>query len=87
MCVALPTRVVQVLDRSRIVVQQHGRMFEVGAHLVPGVGVGDYVLLNLGMAVKQLREEEAREILHLWQQIGGTLSRDAETTGEETDAE
>ncbi len=79
MCVALPARVVRVLDRSRIVVEQHGRTVEAGAHLVPGVAVGEYVLLNLGMAVQRLGEEEAREVLQLWQQIGAALSGGAET--------
>jgi hydrogenase expression/formation protein HypC len=83
MCVALPARVLRVLDPGRILVEQQGRVLEVGAHLVPGVAAGDYVLLNLGMAAQRLTEEAAAEVLQLWRQIGEALSLNAKSTGRE----
>ena len=43
---------------------------------MPDVAVGEYVLLNLGVAVQRLTEDEAREVLDLWDQISVSLAPD-----------
>ena len=74
MCVALPAKVLQRLDESRAVVQQGERTFEISVQLVPDVKVGQFVLLNLGMAVEKLTEEEANEVFKLWDDIALSMS-------------
>lgn len=73
MCIAVPLRVVQRLDDDRALVEQDGIAREVNIRLTPGVVPGDYVLINLGVAVQKLTEEEAQGVLDLWEQITRVL--------------
>ena len=72
MCVAVPLRVLQRIDVDRALVEQGDMAREVNIRLVPDVIEGEYVLVNLGVAVQKLSEQEAEDILDLWDQI--TLS-------------
>ena len=42
---------------------------KIGLHLVPEAGIGDYVLLHAGFAIKKIDEEEAKETLSLLEEI------------------
>jgi hydrogenase expression/formation protein HypC len=77
MCAAIPARVVQRLSPERAVVEQGQIRREVNVLLVPEVEVGEYVLLNLGVAVQKLTEPEALAVLDLWQQIGLSMMQDS----------
>jgi hydrogenase expression/formation protein HypC len=77
MCAAIPARVVQRLSPERAVVAQGQIRREVNVLLVPEVEVGEYVLLNLGVAVQKLTEPEALAVLDLWQQIGLSMMQDS----------
>ena len=72
MCVAVPLRVLQRIDVDRALVEQGDMVREVNIRLVPDVIEGEYVLANLGVAVQKLSEQEAEDILDLWDQV--TLS-------------
>jgi hydrogenase expression/formation protein HypC len=85
MCVAMPARVIRRLEEGQALVEQNGLIRRVNMQLVPDVQEGEYVLLNLGVAVQELSEEEAQEILDLWQQIAFTMSE--EETPVEVDRE
>ena len=74
MCLAVPVRVVQRIDAAQAVVDQEGRLRQVSVQLVPDVMVGEYVLLNLGVAVQKLSEQEAQEVLELWRQMSALVS-------------
>jgi hydrogenase expression/formation protein HypC len=69
----MPARVIRRLEEGQALVEQNGLMRRVNVLPVPEVQEGEYVLLNLGVAVQALSEEEAREILDLWQQIAFTM--------------
>lgn len=78
MCLAAPARVVQRIDPAQALVEQEGQFRRVSVQLLPEVQVGDYVLLNLGLAVRRLSEEEALEVLDLWRQMALLAAADVE---------
>jgi hydrogenase expression/formation protein HypC len=68
MCLAVPGRVVDRFDREGMPmahVDVRGSCAEVCLVFLPEAGVGDWVLVQLGMAVQCLDEDEAREHLQL----------------------
>jgi len=73
MCAALPARVVEILETGRALVEQNGAVRQVSVQLLPDVLEGEYVLLNLGVAVQKLSADEAQEVLDLWQEINSTF--------------
>jgi len=64
MCLGVPARVVEVNGRLAMV-QVQGNRRPVDVTLVPGVEVGQYVLLHAGIALQVLDEAEALETLAL----------------------
>jgi hydrogenase expression/formation protein HypC len=76
MCAALPLRVIQRIDAQRALVEQDDTVREVNIKLVPDIVEGDYVLVNLGVAVQRLTEEEAEGILDLWDQVALSMLED-----------
>jgi len=77
MCVAIPYKVLEVRENSWAEIEVAGARQEVSLQLLPEVEVGDWVLVNLGFVVAKIEEDEAREIIHLYQEIaeaeGGSL--------------
>ena len=64
MCLALPMKVIEIDENHlRGTVETGGSNLTVGLDLVPDVSVGDYVLVHAGMAIEQLEEDDARDIL------------------------
>jgi hydrogenase expression/formation protein HypC len=62
MCLAVPARIVETDDRlQRAVADLHGNRVRICTSLTPGVGVGDYVLVHAGLAIKQVDCDEAAE--------------------------
>lgn len=74
MCLAIPVRVVEVLDDDQAVVDLDGVRKEVSLSLVEGVQVGDYVILHVGYALTRLDPEEAERTLALFAQAGATAA-------------
>lgn len=73
MCVAIPGKVIEILE-GRAKVEQNGAVHEVSIIAVPDIMVGSYVLVNLGVAAKVLTDEHAREIVELWDQLNTSFS-------------
>jgi len=69
MCVAIPYKVLKVRENSWAEVEVAGARQEVSLQLLPEVEVGDWVLVNLGFAITKIEEDEAKEIMHLYQEI------------------
>lgn len=78
MCAAIPALVVEIVSLDRAVVEQGQVRREVNILPVPDVAVGEYVLLNLGVAVQKLTEAEALAVLELWEQISLSMAQDSE---------
>lgn len=72
MCLALPALVIEKLEDGQAWVEQQDRRRKVSIQLVPDVEIGEYVLLNLGMAAKKLTQEQAQEIQAIWDQIAAS---------------
>lgn len=68
MCVAVPGRVLSIEGRSARV-DFGGVERELAMDLVPGAGVGDWVLAHAGFAIQQLDEGEAQETLALFAEM------------------
>lgn len=68
MCLAVPMKVTQ-LNGPKAFVEQGGISREVRVDLLPGVKVGDYVLVHAGIAIERLDPEEAEETLRLIKMI------------------
>ncbi len=69
MCLAIPYKVLEVNENSRAEIEVAGVRQEVSLRLLPEVEAGDWVLVNLGSVVAKIEEDEAREIIHLYQEI------------------
>ncbi len=70
MCLAIPARVVEILDGDNAVVNLGGVKKEISLALVEGVGVGDYVIVHVGYALNKLDPEEAEKTLALFAEMG-----------------
>ena len=68
MCLAVPARVVRI-NGQRALVELGGLTWEANITLVPGVRLGDYVLLHAGFAIQTLDQAEAHETLKLLAQM------------------
>jgi hydrogenase expression/formation protein HypC len=68
MCLALPMRIT-ALDGARATIAAAGLEQECSTMLVPGVSVGDYVLVHAGFAISVLDEAEAQETYDLFREI------------------
>lgn len=81
MCLAVPARVVELLDEDRATVSLGGVKVACSLALVEGVQVGDYVIVHVGYALSKLDPEEAERTLALLAEAG-TLASAAPSSGE-----
>ena len=68
MCLAIPMRITAV-DGVKATIAVEGLQQECSLMLVPGAGVGDYVLVHAGFAISVLDEAEALETYDLLREI------------------
>lgn len=69
MCLAVPLRVARIIDLTRAVAGEEGSQIELDISLVPGVEVGDYVIVHAGFAMQIIEQDDAAERLDLFRQI------------------
>lgn len=72
MCLALPARVVELLDSQTAVVDLGGVRKQISVALVPEAVVGDYVIVHVGYALGLLDEVEALATLALFAELART---------------
>jgi hydrogenase expression/formation protein HypC len=65
MCLAIPGKVVEILDDKKAIVDYGGTRREANTIYVKP-GVGDWVVVHAGFALQILDEEDAKETLALW---------------------
>jgi len=70
MCLAVPARVVELLDDDRATVNLGGVRMAVSLALVEGVEVDDYVIVHVGYALTKLDRAEAEKTLALLAEAG-----------------
>ena len=70
MCLAIPTRVIEVRNEFEAVVELAGVQKTVSIALVEDVRVGDFVIVHVGHALTKLDPDEARKTLELMAEAG-----------------
>jgi hydrogenase expression/formation protein HypC len=68
MCLSTPAKIINI-DGIIADVSVGGVLFKAGLQLVENVGVGDWVLLHTGFAIRKLDEAEALETLKMLREI------------------
>ena len=71
MCLAVPIRVVELLEGQMALGEQLGVQIQFSTALLEAVEVGDYVLVHTGIAIETLDEAEANETLSIWNDLQG----------------
>jgi hydrogenase expression/formation protein HypC len=74
MCLAVPGRVLNITNEDPLMragrADFGGIVKEVNLALVPEAGVGDYVIVHVGVAISLLDEEEASRVFDYLRQMG-----------------
>lgn len=73
MCLAIPVKVVELLDGDQATVDVGGVRKAISLALVDGIAVGDYVILHVGYAIQKLDPEEAEKTLALFAELGDSM--------------
>ena len=70
MCLAIPSKVIEIKDESTVIVDTMGSKRLVSTMLLeePAV-IGDYLLIHVGYAMQKIDEKEAEESLNLFREI------------------
>lgn len=67
MCVAVPAKIITISDNTALI-ESAGVSKNINISLVPGVTVGDYVIVHAGFAIQIVDGEEAKKILDLFKE-------------------
>ena len=70
MCLAIPARIIELLDGDQCRVELGGVRKEISLALVDDAAVGDYVIVHVGYALTKLDAEEAAQTLALIAEAG-----------------
>jgi hydrogenase expression/formation protein HypC len=69
MCLAVPMKITEVRPDRTGVAELDGSRHDVNLSLVPGAGVGTYVIVHAGFAIEKMNENEANTILALFDEL------------------
>lgn len=69
MCLAVPMKITEVRPDGTGVAELDGSRHDVNLSLVPGSGVGTYVIVHAGFAIEKMNENEANTILALFDEL------------------
>jgi hydrogenase expression/formation protein HypC len=69
MCLAVPIKVVELLDGQMAIGEQLGVRIQFSTALLDAVEPGQYVLVHTGIAIETLDEAEAQETLAIWNEL------------------
>jgi len=70
MCLAVPARVVEVLDDERCRVELGGIQQEISTSLIEDPAVGEYLIVHVGFALGKIAPDEAEKTLALLASVG-----------------
>ena len=68
MCLAVPGKIIEI-SGSTARVDIEGTIREANISLLPGVKVGEYVIVHAGFAMEKYDEEDAKETLRLLKEM------------------
>jgi len=69
MCLAIPTRLIEIRPGAQALVELGGIRKEISIALVPDAEVGDYVIVHVGHAIGQIDPEEAQRTLRMFGEL------------------
>ena len=69
MCLAIPARIMQLLEPHSAVVDLGGVRKTISTALLDNVNIGDYVIVHVGYALAKLDQLEAQRTLQLFQEL------------------
>ncbi|VGO14659.1 hypothetical protein PDESU_03224 [Pontiella desulfatans] len=69
MCLAVPIKVVELLEGQMAIGEQLGVQVEFSTALLEEVKIGAYVIVHTGIAIETLDEADARETLAIWNEL------------------
>jgi hydrogenase expression/formation protein HypC len=69
MCLAVPVKVVELLEGQMAIGEQLGVQVEFSTALLDEAKVGSYVLVHTGIAIEMLNEAEANETIAVWNEL------------------
>jgi len=69
MCLAIPVKIVELLDNDLALSDVGGIRKEISLALVDDVKVGDYVIAHVGYAINRLDTDEAEKTLLLFAEL------------------
>jgi hydrogenase expression/formation protein HypC len=69
MCLAVPIKVVELLEGQKAIGEQLGVQVEFSTALLENPKIGDYVLVHTGIAIETLDEADAHETLAIWNEL------------------
>jgi hydrogenase expression/formation protein HypC len=78
-CLAIPARVVELLDGDEAVVDLAGVRKRISLALVEDIAIGDHVIVHVGYALTRLDPEEAQRTLDAFAAAG--VLADADSAG------
>jgi hydrogenase expression/formation protein HypC len=81
MCLAIPAKVVELNENGIGQVETGGMRRQANLRLVPGVKLGEYVLLHAGYAISTVSEQDAMETLSLLEQMAEIACADEAERG------
>ncbi len=68
MCLAVPARVIEILEDDRATVELDGVRMQISLALVEDVTEGDYVIVHVGYALNRLDPDEAARTLAMFEE-------------------
>ncbi len=70
MCLAIPSKVIEIKDENTVIVDTMGSKRLVSTMLLeePAI-IGDYLLIHVGYAMQKIDEKEASESINLFREI------------------
>ncbi|MFW0884129.1 HypC/HybG/HupF family hydrogenase formation chaperone [Candidatus Acidulodesulfobacterium sp. H_13] len=75
MCLAIPSKVIEIKDDSTVIVDTMGSKRLVSTMLLEErVNVGEYLLIHVGYAMQKIDEKEAMESLGLFKEIENKMN-------------
>ncbi len=78
MCLAVPVRVVALLEDQWVETEVGGVRSRVSTALIEAVTLGDYVIVHAGFAIARLDVAEAEKTLSLFDEIAAHLGEPAD---------
>ena len=69
MCLAIPHRIVDILDKDRALARAGAVEREIRIDLIDQVQKGDDVLVHAGFAIQKVTKEDGEDLTDLWDKI------------------